>query len=157
MQVRDATNKKVVVATKDISVKEAARIMAKFKIGSLIIIEKQKMKGVINYGLGVEAENIVGIITESDIIRKIVATGLDPVNVKLEEVMTKNVKTIDSSKDIEEACQMMTENKIKRLPVIENKRLVGIITTTDIIAVEPKLIENLAKVILFSERQTVAG
>ena len=47
--------------------------------------------------------------------------------------------------------------RIKRLPVLEGERLVGIITTTDIIAVEPKLIAELAKVMLFSEKQMVAG
>lgn len=142
MQVKDAMNPKVVVATKEISIKEAARIMTKFRIGSLIILEKEK---------------IVGIITESDIIRKIVATGLEPSTTLIEETMTKGVVTVDADKDLGEACQMMVDHKIKRLPVLDNGKLVGILTTTDIIAVEPKLIENLAHIMLFSERQVVAG
>jgi len=142
MQVKDAMNPKVVVATKEISIKEAARIMAKFKIGSLVILENDK---------------IVGIITESDIIRKIVATGLDPTLTKVEETMSKDVVTVDAEKDLGDACQMMVDHKIKRLPVLDGGKLVGILTTTDIISVEPKLIEALAKVMLFSEKQIVAG
>ena len=142
MQVKDAMNPKVIVATKRISVKEAARIMTKFKIGSLVILEK---------------EEIIGIITESDIIRKVVAAGQDESNVLLEQVMTKEVVTVDAEKDLGEACQMMVDHKIKRMPVLYEGNLVGIITTTDIIAVEPKLIAELAKVMLFSEKQMVAG
>ena len=142
MQIKNAMNPKVVVATKDISVKESARIMAKLRIGSLVILENEK---------------IIGIITESDIIRKIVATGNDPAGTLVEQIMTKDVITADAETDIEDACQMMVNHGIKRLPVLQDGKLVGIITTTDIIAVEPKLIENLAKVMLISQNQMVAG
>jgi len=142
MQVKDAMNPKVVVANKSISVKEAARIMAKLRIGSLVILENEK---------------IIGIITESDIIRKIVATGNDPAGTLIEQVMTENVITLDIEKDLGDACQLMVDHKIKRLPILQDGKLVGIITTTDIIAVEPKLIENLAKVMLVSQNQMIAG
>jgi CBS domain-containing protein len=157
MIVKEAMNPKVVVATKDISIREATRIMAKYKIGSLIIVDKEKMKGVINYDVAVEESNIVGVITESDIVRKVVATGMDPSSTQVEEAMTQNVITVKAEVDVAEACQIMVEHKIKRLPVIEDGSLVGIITTTDVIAVEPKLIEDLAKVMLFSEKQMIAG
>ena len=115
MKVKDAMNPKVVVATKDVSIKEAARIMAKFKIGSLVIVEKEKMTGVIKYDLIVEGENVIGIITESDIVRKVVATGLDTAQTKIEETMTKDVITVGSEIDLGEACQTMVEHKIKRM------------------------------------------
>lgn len=142
MRVKDAMNPKVVIASKDISVKEAARIMTKFKIGSLVILENEKIEG---------------IVTDSDIIRKVVATGLDPVNVTVEEIMSKTVIAVDISEDLGVACQMMVENKIKRLPVLEDGKLVGIITTSDIISVEPKMIKKLAEILLVSEKQVVAG
>ncbi|MBD3155557.1 MAG: CBS domain-containing protein [Candidatus Aenigmarchaeota archaeon] len=144
MQVKDAMNPKVIVANDDISVKEAARLMAKFKIGSLVIIEEGK-------------GDIIGVITESDIVRKVVATGLDSSQTLVEQTMTKEVITVDEDIDLGEACQIMVENKIKRLPVLEDGELVGILTTTDVMAVEPKLIEELAKVMLFSEKQMIAG
>lgn len=142
MRVKDAMNPKVVIASKDISVKEAARIMTKFKIGSLVILENEKIEG---------------IVTDSDIIRKVVATGLDPVNVTVEEIMSKTVIAVDISEDLGVTCQMMVENKIKRLPVLEDGKLVGIITTIDIISVEPKMIKKLAEILLVSEKQVVAG
>jgi len=116
--------------------------MAKFKIGSLVILENEK---------------IAGIITESDIIRKVVATGLDESNVMVGQAMSKNVITIDAEKDLSDACHMMVDHKIKRLPVLENGKLVGMLTTTDIIAVEPKLIESLAEIMLVSDKQMIAG
>jgi len=142
MQVKDAMNPKVISASKDISIKEAARTLTKHEIGSLIIVEDEK---------------IVGVITESDIIRKVVATGLDPSVTLVEEMMTKDVITIDADAELNDACQTMVDHKIKRLPVLDGGQLVGIITTTDIIAVEPKLMEELGKIMLFSERQGVAG
>ena len=150
-------NPKVVVATGDISIKEATRIMAKYKIGSLIIVDQEKMKGVINYDVAVEKKNIIGVITESDIVRKVIAAGLEPAQTPVGDIMTTGVVMVDAESDVAEACQMMVEHHIKRLPVIENGSLAGIITTTDVIAVEPKLIEDLAKVMLFSEKQLVAG
>ncbi|NCS70919.1 MAG: CBS domain-containing protein [Candidatus Aenigmarchaeota archaeon CG_4_10_14_0_8_um_filter_37_24] len=142
MQVKDAMNPKVISASKDISIKEAARTLTKHEIGSLIIVEDEK---------------IVGVITESDIIRKVVATGLDPSVTLVEEMMTKDVITIDADAELNDACQTMVDHKIKRLPVLDGGQLVGIITTTDIISVEPKLMEELGKIMLFSERQGVAG
>ncbi|NCO96735.1 MAG: CBS domain-containing protein, partial [Candidatus Aenigmarchaeota archaeon] len=138
MQVKDAMNPKVISASKDISIKEAARTLTKHEIGSLIIVEDEK---------------IVGVITESDIIRKVVATGLDPSVTLVEEMMTKDVITIDADAELNDACQTMVDHKIKRLPVLDGGQLVGIITTTDIISVEPKLMEELGKIMLFSERQ----
>jgi len=142
MQVKNAMNSKVIVANKNVSIKEAARIMTKFKIGSLIILENDK---------------IIGIVTESDIIRKVVATGNDSSGTLIEEVMTKDVVTTDVEVDLGEACQLMVDHKIKRLSVLQREKLVGVITTTDIIAVEPKLIEILAKIMLVSQNQSIAG
>lgn len=143
MQVKDAMNPKVIVANDETTIKEAARIMAKYKIGSLVIVEGKN--------------KIIGIMTESDIISKVVATGENPSNTKIEQVMTKKVITIDPDKDLSDACHMMVENKVKRFPVVENDILIGIITATDIIAVEPKMIEQLAKVMMVSNKQIIAG
>ena len=142
MLVKQAMNRKVVVTKPDVTVKEAAQIMSKFRIGCLVVLEGEK---------------IVGIITERDVLRKVVATGLDASNTKIEQVMTKEVITIDSDKSIEDACSLMTEHDIKKLPVLEEGKLIGIITATDLISVQPKMIEALAKIMLFAEKKAVAG
>jgi CBS domain-containing protein len=131
MLVRDIMNKDVVAVEPEITVKEAAKIMSKFHIGSLVILKNKK---------------IVGIITERDILDS-VAQGKDAELTTVEEIMTKNVVTIAPDKNIEDAVNLMAEHKIKKLPVVDVDKLVGIVTASDIIIVEPKLIEGIANLI----------
>jgi CBS domain-containing protein len=131
MLVRDVMNPNVITAREDISVKEAATIMYKNHIGSLVIVEKEK---------------IVGIITEGDVL-KTVARDLDLNATPVLEVMTRNVVTIEPDKEIGDAVNLMIEKRIKKLPVIDDEKPVGIITASDIIVVEPKLIEGIANLI----------
>ena len=72
--------------------------------------------------------------------------------------MTKNVITVQANQTVEEAAELMVENEVKKLPVLDNHKLVGIVTATDLISFQPKLIDALAKMLLFREDQTkVAG
>ncbi len=113
MQVKEIMNKAVVIEH-DVSVKEAAKIMSSRNIGSLIFLKNNKIKG---------------IITEKDILRNI-----SSLNKKISSIMSKNVITINQDESLDNAALLMTEKKIKRLPVMNNEKLVGIITATDIIA-----------------------
>ena len=131
MLVKDVMNKNVIVAKPDVTVREASKVMAKFHIGSLIIQSAGK---------------IIGIMTERDVLQA-VATGKDPETTLVEEIMSKNVITIEPDKKIEDAVELMIEHKIKKLPVVSEGKLVGIITASDIIVVEPKLIASIANLI----------
>lgn len=142
MLVKDAMNRRVIVVKPDTTVREAAKVMTKFRIGSLVVMEDDKL---------------VGIITELDIIWKVVANDSDPNTTLVRDVMTKKVITIKPNKSLEDAADLMVHNKIKKLPVVEDHKLVGILTATDLISFEPKLIEGLAKLILFREEKPVAG
>ncbi len=113
MRVKEVMNKAIAIEH-DVSVKEAAKIMSDRNIGSLIVLDKNK---------------IVGIITERDVMKNVSFLGK-----KIYSVMSKNVVTIDHAESLENAALIMTERKIKRLPVLDNGKLVGIITATDIIA-----------------------
>ncbi len=113
MQVKEIMNK-VIAIEHDVSVREAAKIMSNRNIGSLVILRKNK---------------IVGIMTERDILKNISFLGK-----KISSIMSKNVVTIDQGETIDNAALIMTEKKIKRLPVIDRGKLVGIITGTDIVA-----------------------
>jgi len=124
-------NKNVVVAEPDITVKEAAGTMSQYHIGSLVILKNKK---------------IVGIITERNILVA-VAQGKDAELTTVEEIMAKDVITIAPDKTVEDAVNLMIEHKIKKLPVVDTGKLVGIITASDIIVVEPKLIEGIANLI----------
>jgi len=92
-----------------------------------------------------------------DIIWKVVSGNLDPNTTLVRDIMTKKVVAIKSDKTLEDVTHVMVERKIKKLPVLEDKKLVGIITATDVISVQPKLIEALAKLMLFEEKKLVAG
>jgi len=131
MLVREVMNPEVLTVGEDITVKEAATTMYKKNIGSLVVVEKEK---------------IVGIITEGDIL-KTIARDLDVNATLITQVMTKDVITIDPDKTIEDAVNLMTGNKIKKIPVVHDGKLVGIITASDIVVVEPKLIESIANLI----------
>ena len=124
-------HKDVVTVRPNLSLREASKIMSKFGIGSLVVVED---------------ENLVGIITSTDII-KAVAEGKDVDNTLVSEVMSKDVITVDPDESLEEAVEKMMEKNIKRLPVVEGGKLVGIITASDIIVVEPKLIEGIANLL----------
>ena len=97
------------------------------KIGCLVIVEKGKT---------------VGIVTERDIIERTICEGKDPKKTKMGEIMSSNIKTVHALDKIEKAIEIMNTYKIKKLPVIMDNRLVGIITVTDISKARPELSER---------------
>jgi CBS domain-containing protein len=131
MLVKDVMNKNVVVAKSDATIREAAKVMNKFHIGSLIVLKE---------------EAIAGIVTERNVLTA-VAGGKDTDSTAIEEIMTKKVITIDPDQTVEAAVDLMIQNKIKKLPVVEDNKLKGIITASDIVVVEPKLIASVANLI----------
>jgi len=113
MKVSEIMNKAFVIEEK-ITIKEAAKIMSDKNVGGLIV-----MRG----------EKITGVIAESDILKNVSSLGK-----KVSDVMNKRVIAIDKNDSLENAAEIMAQNKIKRLPVMSNEELVGIITATDILA-----------------------
>jgi CBS domain-containing protein len=118
LAVNDIMTRWVATADPERSVRDAATIMAKAHTGSLIVIIKGKP---------------AGIVTEGDISRAISA-GVNPDKVPVKKIMSKRLVTIDSDKRVEEAAKLMAEKNIKKLPVLEDGSLVGIVTQTDIVA-----------------------
>jgi len=105
--------KRPFVVDKDISLKEASKIMKEKKIGSLIFVSGSEIKG---------------IVTEGDLTRDF---GKQE---RISQIMNPKVLVIESEETVDRAVEIMKENKIKRLPVLEHGKLVGIITSTEIIA-----------------------
>ncbi|MBU5537276.1 MAG: CBS domain-containing protein [Candidatus Aenigmatarchaeota archaeon] len=131
MLVNEIMNRNVVVVKKDATIKEASEVMSKLDISSLVVVEGDK---------------IVGILTNTDIVRS-VAQNKQPESTLVEEMMTSKVITIEPDKKIEDAVDLMLENKIRELPVVENNKIKGIITVTDIAVAEPKLIASIASLL----------
>lgn len=131
MLLKDVMNTRVITIRPDVSLRKASKTMCENRIGSLIVTENEK---------------IVGIITQTDIL-KAVAEERDLDATLVEDVMNRKVYTIDYEKTVEDAVNLMMEKKIKRLPVTKEGKLIGIITASDIITVEPKLITGIANLL----------
>jgi CBS domain-containing protein len=96
---------------------EAARLMRAEHIGSLPITD---------------GERLVGVITDRDITTRVVAEAADPQATSVRDVFSRDLVSIEPDKDLEEALQLMARHQIRRLPVVENGRLVGILAQADI-------------------------
>jgi CBS domain-containing protein len=128
LKVEDVMVKEVITIDDESTVKDAADIMNKFEIGCLIAIRKGKA---------------VGIVTERDILKRVVAEGKETDRTKIKEVMTSPLVVVEPKMELEEAVKMMFQMKIKKLPVVEGKRLVGLVTLTDIARFQPQMMKIL--------------
>lgn len=142
MKVKEIMTADVKTVSAKSTIQEAARLMSEFRIGCLLVAEKK---------------TLVGIITESDIMREVVSKNLLPSKVKVGEFMTKEVVAVGPDTEIEDAANAMTERKVKRLPVIYRNQLVGIVSAVDIVAAQPKLMEQIAKIVLFPAKKKLAA
>lgn len=113
--VKDLMTKNVVTIEADKTVIEAATLMSQNDIGDLIIMDNDVP---------------VGIVTERDLVRRVLAEGKHR-ETKVSEVMTTPLKVIDPEAPIKEAARRMVNRRIRRLPVIKDNKLVGIITAAD--------------------------
>jgi CBS domain-containing protein len=124
--VKEAMKTNPLKVAPSISIVEAARLMRKRKLGSVIVVEKRQP---------------IGILTESDILRKVVAEGTDASSVKVSDVMSTPIIVTDPYISIDRAMMTMGKCNIRRLPVVEEGKLTGIITHRDITRISPILHE----------------
>ena len=111
----------LVVANSSESIFKISNLMKERKVGSIIIINQDDQ----NYP--------IGIITERDIVRRVISDNKDPKQTKATEIMSKPLITIETNTYVYDVSVKMVKNKIRRLPVVKDKTLSGIITITDII------------------------
>ena len=120
--------KEVISIDLEASVKDAANRMSQNEIGSLVVTEKRKP---------------VGIITERDLLSRVLATGKNAEATMVKTIMSKPLICGNPEMNADEAARFMVNKKIKKLPVVEGGRLIGMMTLTDLCSVQP----DLAKVI----------
>ena len=116
--VKNVMTKSVITIDKDNSVFAAAKAMSKKGIGSIVVTDEGKP---------------IGIITERDILQRVVAKGLDASRTKMKDTMSKPLMTINGNMPIINAIRIMEKNKVRRLLVIEKGKLVGIVTQRDLL------------------------
>jgi CBS domain-containing protein len=80
----------------------------------------------------VEGDRLVGTLTDRDIVTRVVAEGKDPLSVSVREVASTSLVTVDPEQDLGEALQLMASNQVRRLPVVEDGRLVGVVSQADV-------------------------
>jgi len=101
----------------DMRISDVAKLMSVKRIGSVLI----------------QTDSGIGILTERDITSKIVAGAKDPENVKAEEIMTFPIQSVGPDTDLYEICRIFNENTFRRLPVVEDGKVIGILTTRDVV------------------------
>ncbi|MFQ5999979.1 MAG: cyclic nucleotide-binding/CBS domain-containing protein [Candidatus Bathyarchaeia archaeon] len=121
----------VITVKAETTVRQAVDLMNEHEIGCLIVVD--------------EEEKPVGILTERDLLRRVLAKRKDPVRIKVSQVMSKPLVTGTPHMDLEDAARLMFKKKIKKLPVVEDGRLVGLVTLTDMVRVQPHIIKVLKR------------
>ena len=130
-------NRQIWTISKDQSVRQALVLMSEKNIGAIIIVDKNDFP--------------IGIFSERDYARKIILKGKSSKDTLLDEVMTKELITITRDYKIDQCMEIMNEKKIRHLPVLENKKIVGIISIGDVLKImikeQKELINHLQKFI----------
>ena len=109
----------VIQVESDCIIAAAARKMRDNKVGALMVMKN---------------DTLSGIFTERDLMSRVIAEGLDPEKVKVSEAMTSSIATVPLETPIREAANIMSQNRIRHLPVLEEGKLYGVISVGDILA-----------------------
>ena len=116
MKIRDIMTRDVAYTNPDETVTEAARLMQKHNIGAIPVCDEN---------------GVIGILTDRDIVVRNVAHGTDPHMTKVRDVMTSQVRAASPDMDAGDVTKMMAGSRIRRIPVVEDNRLVGIVSLGD--------------------------
>lgn len=127
MLIKDVMSSPVITVDEKATVNEVARLMEQHKLGCIIVTGKD--------------EKPLGIITERDLVERVLAKNSKPSKMTAKEVMTSPLITIDPEETISEAARRMSRLNIRRLGVVYRGQLVGIVSSKDILAITPELIE----------------
>ena len=131
-KAEDVMITKVAILDENVSVKKAAEIMVQIDMGAIIVTTEGKTKG---------------ILTERDILKRIVAEGKNANKTKVKTIMSRPLITITPKTTLKKAAQIMFEKKIKNLPVNHKNRLIGLVNLHDICRSQPEVLRQLEHVI----------
>lgn len=120
-KAREVMTKDLIYASPQDTIVEVAQLMKNEDIGPVLIVDND------------DSKTLVGIVTDRDLVLKVIAEGHDPKTTRVEEVMSKELVTCRADDDVDVAMQAMAQFQLRRIPVIEDaNRLVGIISQADI-------------------------
>lgn len=118
LKVRDVMVKNVITVEAEAGIREAATLMNKHEIGCLLVMKREKP---------------VGIVTERDMLKRVLLKSKDVKKTKVSRIMSKPLVVGEPQTDIRDAVRLMVEGKIKRLPIVEDGHILGLVTLTDIV------------------------
>jgi CBS domain-containing protein len=117
MNIRDIMTTGVSTAAPDTTIEEIATIMKREDVGAIPIVED---------------DELCGVLTDRDIVVRCVAEGKNPADTRAEDILSEDLHVIEVDDDVDAAAELMSRQQIRRLPVVENGRLVGILSIGDI-------------------------
>ena len=120
MKVKDCMCNEVAYVNPDCSIEDCAKLMCNNHIGCIPVCNTEKQ--------------IVGLVTDRDILLRTVGCGKEIKNTPISDIMTCKVCCCEPNVDISEAEKMMSENQVRRLPVVDNNKVIGILTLGDLAA-----------------------
>lgn len=118
-QILNDKGREVVSVTADCSLEDAARILDQKRIGAVVALGP--------------AGDIVGVLSERDIVRQVAREGQNALRMQVGQAMTREVITIESATKVDDAMQLMTDRRVRHLPVFRNERLVGVVSIGDLV------------------------
>lgn len=137
MPIGEICNRDVVVALSNETALEAARLMRKYHVGDVLVVEERDGKRI-----------PVGIVTDRDLVVEIVAPELDSTFITVKDIMAPNFITVSERLGVYETIQFMRGNGVRRLPVVDDGgALVGIVTLDDLLALLAEELDALAKLV----------
>jgi CBS domain-containing protein len=116
-RVKDAMTSDVKTATPSQSLTDAAKLMKEEDVGSIPIVD---------------GERLVGVVTDRDIVVRGIADGSDPHAIRVGDIASRDVVTVRPDDDLDEALRLMAQHQVRRLPVVEDGQLVGVVATADV-------------------------
>jgi len=127
--VCDAMTQRPISVEHDLAIVECAKVMADNHVGTLIVKKNNRL---------------AGLLSEKDIVRKVIAEGLDPAKILAGEMMETKFAKVSPEQDIYDAIKIMRDNNVRHVPVMDGKKMVGFLTGKDILKIQPQLFEVLA-------------
>ncbi len=131
MKIKEIMKKEVFCVPFDCSVIDAARMMQSSNVGCLVVTQNGQAKG---------------ILTDRDIVLKVTASGSDPSSMKVSDIMQTRLIFASPEMDLLDASRLMASHQVRRLPVVENGHVIGIVSTTDLSSIVKEEIDNLLSI-----------
>jgi signal-transduction protein with cAMP-binding, CBS, and nucleotidyltransferase domain len=127
---------KPVVAAPQTTLRDVAALMDQFNVGSVLVQQSNEL---------------LGIVTERDYVRRAVLEGYDLMHTPIHRIMTKDLVTVSPGMDVFDALLLMKDANVRHLPVVDERELVGLVTLKDILKIQPHLFENIVDMIELRE------